>query len=56
MTKTIPLSATLRVQVICIIIGNSREKFLDVMLENLSSECRRFRDAQGKTVTSTPCT
>ena len=49
MAESIPLCATLRVQCISIIVGNSGEEFLDVMLELLSFKRRCLGDVQRQT-------
>jgi hypothetical protein len=49
MSETIPLSPTLSVQSIGIIICYILHERLDLMLERLSSKCRRLRDIHRQT-------
>jgi len=49
MSETIPLCPALRVEMIYIVVGNVLCQGLDLVLEALSSESRRFWVVQGPT-------
>lgn len=48
-TESIPLSAALRVQRVCIVEDDVFGHFFDVVLEGLTMECRWVRNVQRKT-------
>jgi hypothetical protein len=48
MSEAVPLNATLRVQVVDIVIGEIFSQRLDLMLEHLATERRHIGDIRGR--------